>query len=139
MRLFSLPMQLRMIVRPRKCRLDVGLILYRSISLSGMLFNLNAYSDEMCLHDFHFRREEILVICKSARWSSGKTKLNGYEFHDITPTCILLRRLATPCRLKELEDEFDAAYIQRAWMQTANSRMIANESEKKYDKDMAAV
>lgn len=98
--------QIRILRRVRASQDDVHLIRYRSMNISGMRFNINMYSDEKCLRDFRFRRYELPIIMDQVGWTSGKTKRNGYVCDPLTATCVLLRRLATPCRLKDLEEEF---------------------------------
>ena len=61
------------------------------------------YSDEWALKDFRFQVKHIGRISACMGWISGKTGRNGYECDPITACCIVLRKLASPCRRKDVE------------------------------------
>eukprot|EP00171_Calliarthron_tuberculosum_P012164 IDg12164t1 len=68
-------------------------------------FNLNAYSDEKCLTDFCFRRNEIPAIAGLCR-GTIPARRSKYGCENMTATCLFLRRLAYPCRWSYMESTF---------------------------------
>lgn len=97
---------LRLLRKLRENKQNLRLLRVRSILISSITFNLNSYSDEQCLTDFRFRRCELLLISEIVGWVGGKTKRNGYVCDTITATCLLTRRLSSPCRWADLETKF---------------------------------
>eukprot|EP00171_Calliarthron_tuberculosum_P007193 IDg7193t1 len=93
----SLAIRLLLARGVREAHIDVSAIFRRKIEISTTMFNLNAYSTEMCLRDFRFRKEEIPIIARLCAWK-GPTVRNRYDTDSITATCIMLRRMAAPCR-----------------------------------------
>ena len=73
------------------------------MSISSNYFNLNMYSDEWSLRDFRFQVKHIARISACMGWISGKTERNCYKCDPITACCIVLRKLASPCRWKGVE------------------------------------
>lgn len=104
----SVRMKLRAARRLQHANNDVLLIRIRSLHIAHCSFNLNILSESECLKKFRFTRHELPTIMGIIGWSSGVTERNRYTCDPMTATCILLRRLATPIRLFELEDEFGA-------------------------------
>ena len=93
----------------RRCRLlrdDYAKLVQRTWAISTTAFNLNSYSDLRCLQDFRFRLNEVPRIADAVGWAGGKTTRSGYKCSPLTATCILLRRLAYPCRWVDLEIVF---------------------------------
>ena len=73
------------------------------MSISSNSLNLNMYSDEWSLRDFRFQVKYIGRISACMGGISGKTERNGYKCDPITACCIVLRKLASPCRWKDIE------------------------------------
>lgn len=78
----------------------------RTAHISASHFNINAYSELECVTTFRFRKEHIGAISIVLSWQECLTKRNGYTCDRITATCIVLRRLASPVRLYDMEVEF---------------------------------
>ena len=75
-------------------------------AISTTAFTLNAYSDLRCLQGFQFRRSEVPLIADAVGLVGKKTSRSEYSCSSITAKCILLRRLAYPCRWIDLELDF---------------------------------
>jgi hypothetical protein len=58
------------------------------------------------LRDFRLTTQEIRALLPVFGYSRRCTFRNGYVFEAIEATCIVLIRLATPCRLSDLEPFF---------------------------------
>lgn len=101
----SLSVQLRILHKLRYVKSELGLLMCRSIEVSGSSFNLNIYTDEICLRDFRFRKHEVGTIMGIVNWN-GATKRNRYACDEISATFLLLRRLYYPCRWTDLETTF---------------------------------
>jgi len=95
-------LKLLLVRRLQHAHRDIRLIRTRSIRVSFMIFNINRYSDENCFRDFRFTKTEIPMISDLIDWS-GVTQRNRYKCDPFIATCILLRRLAYPCRWADLE------------------------------------
>ena len=65
-------------------------------------FDLASTSEEMCWKHFRFKKEHIIVL-KNSLGIPDVIKLdNRSEFSGVDGICVLLKRLAYPCRLVEL-------------------------------------
>lgn len=102
----SIALQLRLYRRLRHALTDYGLLMLRSMRISGAMFNLNGYSDEESLREFLFRRHEIPTIMNLLNWTSGVTKRSRYVCDIVNATCILLQRLSYPERWASVEAQF---------------------------------
>ena len=89
--------------KAKRSRRDILRIRIRSLYISCNSFNLNMYSDEWSLRDFRFQVKHIGRISACMGWISGKTERNGYKCDPITAYCIVLLKLASPCRWKDVE------------------------------------
>ena len=69
-------------------------------------FNLNVFTEVECLCDFRFLRCEIPIILGLSCRVVSKTKRNGFVCDFETVTCIVLRRLSSPCRWADIEEKF---------------------------------
>eukprot|EP00171_Calliarthron_tuberculosum_P001560 IDg1560t1 len=98
--------QLRLYRKIRYVKTELGLIMTRTMLVVTSTFNLNAFSDEVCLREFRFRKQEVPIINNIVNWTTGVTKRNRYVCEQVTATCILLRRLAYPSRWTDLEPMF---------------------------------
>jgi hypothetical protein len=107
---FDVPLvaTLRAVERRRRARMNLDLLQFRSLSISGASFNLNAYDDATALRNFRFRVHEIgRCMVDFMGWSPRvRTSRNRYRCDATTATCIVLRRLATPFRWEDVELEF---------------------------------
>eukprot|EP00171_Calliarthron_tuberculosum_P019568 IDg19568t1 len=84
---------------------DMVEIARRTQHICSATFNLNRFSEQQCLIDFRFKRSEIPRIAALCGWT-GRTERNGYICDPVTATCVMLRRLAYPCRWRDLEKDF---------------------------------
>lgn len=84
------------------------LIRSNRISISSFTFNFNKFSDYDCLSYFRFRKEDISRVMNATAWPTEKTltSRNRYAVNPVLSTCILLRRLASPARWRDLEEMF---------------------------------
>jgi len=99
-------MQFHAYQKLKRTRQDVRKINLRSLQVSSATFNLNSYSDHDALSEFRFRTREIGRIAEVMGWHGGLTKRSRYRCDNITACCIVLRKLATPCRWYDLETTF---------------------------------
>eukprot|EP00171_Calliarthron_tuberculosum_P005051 IDg5051t1 len=90
----------------RRLKADVKMILYRSMSISSHVFNINSYSEEACLRDFRFQRHETPQVMERVGWNIGRTQRNRYSCSPFVETCTILRKLAYPCRWSYIECKF---------------------------------
>ena len=93
----------RVLKKQRRLRYDIARINLRSLSISMNSFNINIYSDESALRDFRFQIKDIARVSDTMGWNAGKTVRNGYKCMPFTACCILLRRMASPCRWADVE------------------------------------
>ena len=90
----------------RKCKEDLLKLKERKQHMKSINFNLNAYSNEECLKQFRFFPAEIKKVSDIIGFSGGCTARSRYACDQLTPCCIILRRLAAPCRWLDLEPIF---------------------------------
>eukprot|EP00171_Calliarthron_tuberculosum_P005259 IDg5259t1 len=78
------------------------------VSTSSFDFNFNAFSEGESLHQFRFRKEDVLRMCEAVAWPSSRThtERNRYSVSPLLATCVLLRRLASPTRWRDVEVMF---------------------------------
>jgi len=73
-------------------------------------FNLNAYSDTECLHHFRFTARQIVTVaaalCLPHVIYFRASLRQKFSLDRITSLCILLKRLAFPNRLLDLDEFF---------------------------------
>eukprot|EP00171_Calliarthron_tuberculosum_P002573 IDg2573t1 len=86
---------------------ELGLQLARRnrISVSNFSFNFNALSDGDALREFRFRKQHVLDMVCVLDWPEGRThtRRNRFSVTPLLSTCVILRRMATPARWKDLE------------------------------------
>ncbi|GJJ68191.1 nuclease HARBI1 [Entomortierella parvispora] len=70
------------------------------------IFNLNQYDNITSERLFRFRTDEILDIVEALRVPNVLVLDNGSKFSSLEGVCIVLRRLAFPCRLVDLMPMF---------------------------------
>ena len=85
---------------------DMKMIKLRKRNISTTTFNVNIYSDEQSLKHFRFRCSEIRTVADIIGFTVGKTARRQYYCNEVTAACIVLRRLASPCRWSDLEVMF---------------------------------
>ena len=78
----------------------------KRISELDFSFNFNAFTKLDCLHHFRFEKAHIGHLVSVMGWpeTTLRTERNRYRVNPILATCIVLRRLATPSRWKDLEE-----------------------------------
>ena len=89
---------------------DVLNIRARNLQIQSMCFNLNTYSEEQALHNFRFRKRDILKVCEAVGWTAGRTKRSRYFCEPMTATCIMLKRLSCSVTWYDLEPVFGTRY-----------------------------
>ena len=102
-------LQYRMLRKLRKLRKsgkDLFKVSTRSAHISSVSFNLNIYSERAAITDFRFKTTEIPAIARIMNWHDEPTKRCRYRCDSTTACCIVLRKLATPCRWYDLEPVF---------------------------------
>ena len=86
---------------------EVELLLYRRryISSSAFDFNFNGLTDGDVLLHFRFRQQDIIRMIYAVAWPPNKRAptRNRFSFTPLLATCVILCRLASPGRWKDLE------------------------------------
>lgn len=72
----------------------------------GPRLNLDSLSDQCCLEYFRFNRAKIRDLCRFLDLPQRMRADNRIEWSSEEGLCILLRRLAYPCRLVDLQGLF---------------------------------
>ena len=93
----------RALQKARRTRKDIRKINIRSISIWSNTFNINEYSDEWAVQEFRFQVKDISKISGAMGQFAGKTQRNGFNCPPLTACCIVLRKLSSPCRWKDVE------------------------------------
>jgi hypothetical protein len=104
--------------RRQRCFEHIQKLRLRSMHISSASFNLNSWDNERSLRDFRFRLEEIPRIAEEIGWNRSRSDRNKYRCDSITATCIILRRLASPCRWRDIEVTFgmhSSAMSENSW------------------------
>ena len=76
------------------------------ISLSDLSFNFNGFTDSCCLSMFRFTKDDLRRVVKTIGWVGTHTQRNRYACDSLMVTCVLLRRLTTPARWRDMEFTF---------------------------------
>jgi hypothetical protein len=68
-------------------------------------FNFSCFTDSDCLSLFRFRKSDVLRMVTAILWPEYRisSTLNRYSVTPLLASCILLRRLASPCLWRDLE------------------------------------
>ena len=98
--------QYRMLRKLQKSGKDLFKVSVRSEHISSVSFNLNIYSERAALADFRFKTTEIPAIARIMNWHDERTKRCRYRCDSTTACCIVLGKLATPCRWYDIESVF---------------------------------
>ena len=74
------------------------------IHTSQLSFNFNSFSNSDCVFYFRFNKNDVIRMLQAMAWPAEQTctTRNRYAVSPILSTCIVLRRLCTPSRWKEL-------------------------------------
>lgn len=91
--------------RWRRAAIDQRKFLTRRREIRHTSFNFNIFSTEESLRLFRFRPHELGAVAGVAGFN-GRTTNRRYRCDGITAACIVLRRLASPCRWFDLERLF---------------------------------
>lgn len=97
---------LRTYVDYKRAEKDERCYLARRRHVRSVYFNLNIYNEEQSLKDFRFRTFEVGIIAQLIGFTGGQTERSEYYCDDITAACVVMRRLAAPCRWHDLETTF---------------------------------
>ena len=73
------------------------------ISLSEFSFNFNSLTDACCLFLFRLTKHYLFMMMTAVGWDRVITKRNRYACSPLLVTCVILRRLTTPCRWQDME------------------------------------
>ncbi|KAI0243237.1 hypothetical protein LSAT2_022053, partial [Lamellibrachia satsuma] len=69
-------------------------------------FNLDDFTDEDVITNFRFTRDDIYKLCRLLQFPDNVTSTSRVTSTGLECLCIMLRRLAYPNRLKDLENMF---------------------------------
>ena len=69
-------------------------------------FDLNSMTDDECLTEFRFRKSDIERLCVVMKLPEFITTYNRHNIPSIEALCILLKRLAYPCRYYDMIGRF---------------------------------
>ena len=69
-------------------------------------FNFDLWNDTECWTDLRFRKLDIPRICDELELEIEMVTYNGVKFSNVEGLCLLLRRLAFPCRYVDLIPKF---------------------------------
>ena len=75
------------------------------IGMSQFTFNFNRFSESEALLYFRFKKSDVIKVITAVAWPLGNTRTHRNRFL-VTPllaTCIILRRLTSPARWRDLE------------------------------------
>ena len=80
----------------------------QAISLSNYSFNFNFLTDSDCVFNFRFAKQDVGRVVAALGWPQTQTctKRNRYSVSPILVACVILRRMASPCRWRDLEVQF---------------------------------
>lgn len=84
---------------------EISKLKLRTRHVQSVYFNINILSDQQCLGDFRFKKQDIGSLCERVGWS-GVSHRNEYSCDQITAFCSFLFRLATNCRWYDHELKF---------------------------------
>lgn len=97
-----LTLQWRTMKRHRRARRDVRLLTLRSRHIAVCSFNLTFYSNNEPLKRFKFQIKDIPRSVDAMNVMMERTRRNSYRCDSVTASCIVLRRLAWPCRWSDV-------------------------------------
>jgi hypothetical protein len=101
-----LEVQLQLAQRTRADLRDIRKRFMRSRRISASSFNANSYDSCSSLRNFLFTMPEIGILVPIFGYQRHATKRSGYVCDAFEAVCVVLRRLASPCRLADLEEIF---------------------------------
>ena len=84
-------------------RSDARKIKIRSLQTSSAKFSVNAYSELDAMTQFRFPPKETCFVTSITRCHARLTPRSRYQWDTVTACCIVLMKLAAPCRLHDLE------------------------------------
>ncbi|PXF47633.1 hypothetical protein BWQ96_02612 [Gracilariopsis chorda] len=96
--------------RFKRAKSDLRNIRDRLHRIRNYTFNINALSEEQCLHDFRFRRNDIGRISRIIGWQLHHTSRNRYQCDAVTAACILFKRLSCTHTWYDMEPMFGMRY-----------------------------
>ena len=75
------------------------------ISMSQFMFNFNRFSESEALLHFRFKKSDVMKMINALAWPLSKTRTHRNRFlvAPLLGTCIVLRRLESPARWRDLE------------------------------------
>ena len=76
------------------------------ISLSSFSFNFNVFTDVCGLSLFGFRKQDAIRMVTAIAWKGEITTMNRYMCSPHLVTRVVLRRLTTPARSRDIEMQF---------------------------------
>lgn len=85
-----------------RAKRDLKKLRIRRRAVRETYFNVNIFSTEEALRLFRFRPVDIPRVVRVIDFE-GVTDSRGYRCHPLTATCIMMRRLAYPCRWYDIE------------------------------------
>lgn len=98
------------IKRTSEAHEDVKKIYRRSLQILKNVFN-NSMSNDMCFQRFRSRLRDIPRSAGAFAWTSQRTSRNFYHCNATTAFCSVLRKLAAPFYIHEMQTEFRMYYF----------------------------
>ena len=105
----------------KRCMFEQGELLRFSersnrIVFSSLTFNFYAFRGVRCLFLFRFRKQDVIRMVTTIAWKGENKTNHRYICSPILVTCIVLCRLTTPARWRDMEMQFGKPGGQRSEM-----------------------
>ena len=69
-------------------------------------FSLDSYNEDECWADFRFKKDDLQRVCQALLIEEPIKTYNRLRVEPLEALCLLLRRLAFPCRYSDLIPKF---------------------------------
>lgn len=104
----SLSLSAFFLTEMNKEHIDLSLHQERRMKIFSVSFNLESLDDYECLRRYRFMKKDICRVITKLGWRNEifVTSRRGYQSSAAEAFCVLTRRLSTPCRWRDLEEEF---------------------------------
>lgn len=97
---------------------DTARLRARSVNIFTTYFNLSIFSEQESLSRFRFRKAQIATVADVYGWTACRAVRNRFRCDVITTTCVLLHRLTSLCRWRDVEFLFkmhDSSLSEAFW------------------------
>lgn len=99
-------LKLKLNERYKNAKKDVTRNKMKNRNVSSWSFNINAYSDHICLYTFRFRVADLLRIIELLHLPDGRISRKSYTCDKMTLCCIALKILSCSSNWMDLEITF---------------------------------